>query len=154
MLFTSCPTWSPSARLGPGPCFWNTRLLSRKGGWEQASLARLDSGLTDHELAAPQPPCLHGSSFPVFLSLFLLHVSWTRRTFQSSWGCACPEGLGGICPLPTRALSLVFSAQGQPAPFLWPHADLLLCFGSDRFPVGWRPVVCSLSCTDENSPFC
>lgn len=46
------------------------------------------------------------------------------------------------------------SVPGLAAPAVRPHADLVLCFGSDRFLVGWLPVVFSLSCTDEKPPFC
>lgn len=55
------------------------------------------------------------------------------------------------CPLlPGRHHCFVPELPPQPEG----RTDLVLCFGSDRFPVGWLPVVFSLSCTDENAPFC
>lgn len=99
---------------------------------------------------ATRPPCLHASSsFPIFLSLVLLSTCPGRRgAIQSGWGSRVRSRAGQhLCPLAVTGVLC-------PSPTHRPHADLLLCFGSDRFPVGWLPVVFSLWCTDENSPFC
>lgn len=52
-----------------------------------------------------------------------------------SWGHRCPGGAPSSC----------WCAHA-------PYTDLALFSGSDRSPVGWHPVVCSLSCTDEKAP--
>lgn len=136
-----CTLGSVSIRIFPSS-LRGVPVLSRKGGWEQVSL--LHSDLQEHSSAVSLLAC---HFFPIFLS-------WLQRPFCAARG----EGVQIETRwqrIPSLPGSIVLCAPKLLAGlFLWPYADLVLCFGSDRFPVGWLPVVFSLSCTDENSPFC
>lgn len=135
--------WGSQCPRGLAPIFRTPGYLG--GCWEQVSLSRLDSGPVVDELLGSA--CML-FLLPVFLSLVLLSTCPGRRgSSWSSWGHGCPEWV-------RRHLSPSSQGTSVTGTALRPHADLVLCFGSDRFPVGWLPVVFSLSCTDENSPFC
>lgn len=129
-------------------CFQAPRYFAGKDAGKTC-LPRGFSRLTLHS------PCLHASSsFPFLLLLVPLGGVLAAEVSLCSHRCSCLGGdQAAVCPLLFRLCGWYLC----PAPgwlLLRPHNDLLLCFGSDRFPVGWLPVVFSLSCTDENSPFC
>lgn len=118
--------------LGPGP----------QATWGVAGsqcLSRLDSVLSLTSFSAACMPLPLPSPVAVLLS-----TSWPQRELLEQPGHG--RRVGEVASVPS---SQGTSLTGRPRPR--PHADLVLCFGSDRFPVGWLPVVFSLSCTDESS---
>lgn len=103
--------------------------------------------------AALRPPRLHASSLSS-VPRSAWYASWLQRPLCAARVKVSRLRPGDSVSVPPRLFHVLSVPKRLGGLFPWPHADLVLCFGSDRFLVGWLPVVFSLSCTDENSPFC